>query len=253
MSGSWLAAFFLVGLLVEMRSLSATRLRYFVLACVFVLAIVQCLGRTQLTDDSPELNSENLLVLLAPLVVLYGTSLFCILLEQVELPFREGRYIVIGLFATITCLPILLVFLPPKGNPVSFPPYYPPALQITAGWTKEDELTMSDLPWAMAWYGQRPCVWLTLNSQSEFLAINDYQKPIQALYLSQQILRSPFADLLVKDEQGWGAFVLNCMVRKGEKLPPVPQDFPLHYLQAAEFKGVAQFILTAREKWPESH
>ena len=48
---------------------------------------------------------------------------------------------------------------------------------------------MSDIPWAVAWYGQRQCVWLTLkctpdakdpSTREDFFAINDYQKPINA-------------------------------------------------------------------------
>ena len=41
-----------------------------------VFVVVQALGQTQLSDESPEVNSENLLVLLAPLVFIYGVSLF---------------------------------------------------------------------------------------------------------------------------------------------------------------------------------
>ena len=49
---------------------------------------------------------------------------------------------------------------------------------------KENELMMSDVPWAVAWYGQRQCVWLTLNAQDDFFAINDNLKAVQALYLT---------------------------------------------------------------------
>ena len=76
LGGGWVTALFLAGLLVGFRSLAVRRLRYFLLGCLVVLVIVQALGRTQLSDDSPEINSENLLVLLAPLVLVYGVSLF---------------------------------------------------------------------------------------------------------------------------------------------------------------------------------
>ena len=66
-------------------------MRYFLLGCVVVLSLAQALGRTQLSEESPEINSENLLVLLAPLVLVYGVSLFYLLLEQMRLPFPELR------------------------------------------------------------------------------------------------------------------------------------------------------------------
>ena len=52
---------------------------------------------------------------------------------------------------------------------------------------------MSDVPWAVAWYGQRQCVWLTLNAQDDFFAINDYLKPVQALYLTPETMDAKFA------------------------------------------------------------
>ena len=75
LGGSWITAFFLVGLLVGFRNPAITRLRYFLLGCVLVLAIAQALGRTQLSEESPEINSENLLVLLAPLVLVLWRQL----------------------------------------------------------------------------------------------------------------------------------------------------------------------------------
>ena len=127
LGGSWVTAFFLVGLLVGFRNPAVTRLRYFLLGCVLVLVLAQALGRTQLSEESPEINSENLLVLLAPLVLVYGVSLFYLLLEQMPLPFPELRYVVIGIFSVVACLPMIFVFLPPRTNPVAYPPYYPPA------------------------------------------------------------------------------------------------------------------------------
>ena len=68
LGGSWVSAFFLVGLLIGFNNPSTQRMRYFLLGCVVVLCLAQALGRTQLSEDVPEINSENLLVLVAPLV-----------------------------------------------------------------------------------------------------------------------------------------------------------------------------------------
>jgi len=134
LGGSWITAFFLVGLLVGFRNLALTRLRYFLLGCVLVLTLSQALGRTQLSEESPDINSENLLVLLAPLVLVYGVSLFYLLLEQMRLPFPELRYIVIGIFSLVACLPMVFIFLPPKTIPVAYPPTIrPPSRPSPAG------------------------------------------------------------------------------------------------------------------------
>jgi hypothetical protein len=254
LGGNWLTAFFLVGLLVGFRNPAAKRLRYFVVASLVVLAIVQALGRTELSDDSPELNSENLLVLLAPIVLVYGSSLFFLLLEQIELPFTQLRYGAIGLLAFLVSLPLILVFLPPRGWPIAFPPYWPPVLQAIANWTKDDELTMSDVPWALAWYGKRQCAWLTLNPREDFLAINDYQKPVQALCVSRLALDNRAASDWLPFRPTWGSFILDSMSRgiqvaqfKHESVKPVPpKEFPLHVGQEG---WPDHFLVTARDKW----
>ena len=250
--GSWVSAFFLVGLLVGFRNPALTRLRYFLLGCGLVLILAQALGRTQLSEDSPDINSENLLVLLAPLVLVYGVSLFYLLLEQMPLPSLQVRYVVIGIFSLVACLPMLFVFLSPKTYPVAYPPYYPPAIQTLAGWLNENELAMSDVPWAMAWYGQRQCVWLTLrctpdardpSTHEDFFAINDYLKPVNALYLTPQILDARFLTQWVSaSEQSWGSFIVEAMLNKN-----VPGYFPLRQSPVGWFSD--QLVLTDWQRW----
>jgi 4-amino-4-deoxy-L-arabinose transferase-like glycosyltransferase len=252
LGGSWITAFFLVGLLVGFRNPAIARLRYFLLGCLLVLILAQALGRTQLSEESPDINSENLLVLLTPLVLVYGVSLFWLLLEQIHRPFGELRYIAIGIFSLVACLPMIFVFLPPRTTPVIYPPYYPPAIQTVAGWLKEDELAMSDIPWAVAWYGQRQCVWLTLNcapdpkdpnTHEDFFAINDWQKPINALYLNPQTMDARFLTQWVRTgEQSWGSFILESMVNN-----KVPYGFPLKKSQAGWLPE--QLVLTDFKRW----
>jgi hypothetical protein len=255
LGGSWVTAFFLVGLMIRFRNPAVTRLRYFLMGCVLVLVVTQALGRTQLSEESPDINSENLLVLLVPLVLVYGVSLLFLLLEQMRLPFRELRYIVVGLFSLVACLPMLFVFLPPRTTPVAYPPYYPPAIQTVAGWLKEKELAMSDIPWAVAWYGQRQCVWLTLkctpdakdpNTHEDFFAINDYQKTINALYLTPQTMDARFLTQWMRaGEQSWGGFILESMVKK-----KVPDGFPLSESQTGWLPE--QLVLTDFRRWPKT-
>jgi hypothetical protein len=247
LGGTWLSAFFLVGLLVGMRNPEAGRLRYFVLACLVILVVVQALGRTQLSDDSPDVNSENLLVLLAPMVIVYGVSLFSLLVEQVDLPIRELRYALLGGAGVLFCLPLLMAFLPPHQSPVSFPPYYPPGVQETAQqWTTKEELIMSDIPWATAWYGQRQCVWLTANGLPEFYTINDLHKSIQEIYFSSVTLNAMSSAQLTRQAGStWDSFVLETVARTQMELGGVPKGFPLTHPQPG---WPYQFVLTFRQR-----
>ena len=252
LGGSWVTAFFLVGLLVGYRNPSVTRLRYFLLSCLPVLILVQALGRTQLSEESPEINSENLLVLLAPLVLVYGVSLFFMLLDHMQLPFPEIRLIVIGLFGLAACLPLIFTFLPPRTMAIAYPPYNPPAIESMASWLKEKEMTMSDVPWAVAWYGNRQSVWLTLkckpdaNDQGvreDFYVINDYQKPINLLYLTPRTMDARLLSQWVRGgELSWGGFIFEILGKNN-----VPADFPLHKMVNGLLPE--QVMLSDWERW----
>jgi len=111
---------------------------------------------------------------------------------------------------------------------------------------------MSDIPWAVAWYGQRQCVWLTLkctpdandpNAHEDFFAINDYQKPISLLYLTPQTMDAKFLTQWIRaGEQSWGSFILEGMVKK-----KVPDYFPLSESQAGWLPE--QLVLTDWPRW----
>ncbi len=243
LGGGWLTSFFMVGLLVGFRNPALRRLRYFVLMCVLMLSIVQALGRTQLSEDSPEINSENLLVLLVPIVAIYGVSLFFLLLDQIALPFPEMRYIVMGVFILLVRLPIILTFLPPRTIPVAYPPYFPPAIQNCSGWLNTNELAMSDIPWAVAWYGDRQCVWLTLNAEKDFFAVNDFLKPVSLLYLTPATMDNRFLSQWIRaGEKSWGSFILESLSKK-----EIPPYFPLRKSQAGWLPE--QLVLTDWERW----
>ena len=252
LGGSWVTAFFLAGLMVMFRDPTLNRLRWFLLLCLGTLAVIQAGGRTQLSDDSPEVNSENLLVLLAPLILIYGVALFQTLLDQLSLPYRAIRFLIVGVFAGVVCLPMGLVFLPPPSSPVVYPPYYPPAIRQVGSWMKDGELMMSDIPWAVAWYGHCQCAWLTLNattdpnepdSRENFYGISDRYKKVRALYLTPQSMDGRFlSEWLHSRGNGWGSFIIQSILRK-----EVPQGFPLKKAPAPFYAD--QLFLSDQELW----
>jgi hypothetical protein len=242
LGGSWASMLFLAGLLLGFRGMAVRRMRYFLLMCLGMFIVVQALGRTQLSDESPEVNSENLLVLLIPLVFCYGVSFFFTFMEQMKMPVSQLRYVVMAVFAALSCLPMIFTLLSAKVSPVVFPPYFPPDIQQTAGWMKENELMMSDVPWAVAWYGQRQCVWLTLNAQDDFFAVNDNLKTVQALYLTPKTTDGRFlSDWLLSSDRNWGNFLLGALENQ------IPKGFPLQYAPTGFLPE--RLFLTDRERW----
>src|SRR5262249_56475739 len=136
--------------------------------------------------------------------------------RRLENPLLLARPLIICGFGILTCLPMILALFTAARSPVVFPPYYPPSIQNATSYVKANEMMMSDIPWAVAWYGHTQCVWLTQNKR-DFFTINDRQKPIQALYLTHAKSTQSFEsfDVWAKaGEENWGDFILNCMLQK---------------------------------------
>jgi 4-amino-4-deoxy-L-arabinose transferase-like glycosyltransferase len=233
LANNWSSAFFLVGLLVPFLNPGLNRLRAFLLLALGTLLLTQALGKGYLSADTPEINSENLLIIAAPLVFVFGVAMFLLLLDQINLPFPPTRTLVTSGFGLLVCAPLAFALLPPKTFPIAYPPYWPPLVQDVASYMKPDELMMSDMPWAVAWYGNRKCLWATLDAptdlknikQSDFFDIFDYQKPIQGILLTRLTTDAKwFSQMIQGQDYAWGKFMLECLLRTN-----VPAGFPLKY------------------------
>ncbi|MSU21654.1 MAG: hypothetical protein EXS30_09700 [Pedosphaera sp.] len=253
LGGTWLAAFFLVSLIVPFRNPALVRLRVLFVGCLAVLSIAQVLGRTHLSSASPEVNSENLLLLVLPVAVILGVGLFFLLLDQIEFSFAPFRVAVVLGFVSVVCAPFALTFLPPRSSPIPWPPYYPPWIQDVGGWFSRDEMLMSDMPWAVAWYGDRKCIWLTLDAPSDnhrksaadFFSIYDYQKPISGLYLTTLTSNEAiYAAALKSPKVAWGEFMQTSLIKKS-----MPSGFPLKYANSRFMEEGQQLLLADRVRW----
>jgi 4-amino-4-deoxy-L-arabinose transferase-like glycosyltransferase len=268
--GGWAAMLFFAGLLLGFRNPAPRRLRYFTLMTLGTLVLVQSLGRTWLSDMTPEINSENLLVLLTPLLIIFGIAFFLTLLDQMNLPNRETRLVVLILLVGLLCLPFITGFLPPKPRPVAYPPYYPPEIQRVSSWLAPDELMMSDAPWAVAWYGRHDCITLSRGTQDDFSAVNDYLQPVKGIYLTSLTLDDKFFSAVLRSQpDGWSHLVLNFIIKDavdqataangGDAFshiriaPAAPTDylngFPLRTARSLD----AGLFFTDHPRWLESH
>jgi hypothetical protein len=212
LGGGWLSVLFLAGLLLGLRTPAARRMRYFTLLCLGMFIVVTALMQPEWTPLTQATGTENLLTLLTPLVIIFGVAFFLTLLNQMETPSVQIRYGVVGLVMGLACLPFIMTLLPPKTRTTTYPPYYPPDIQRFCAWINPDELMMSDIPWAVAWYGDRQCSMTTINSQSDFFQFNDEVKHISALYLTTQTLDGRlFSECLQGGVNNWSTFVFERM------------------------------------------
>ncbi len=240
--GGWMGVLFFAGLLISLRQSAARRLRYFILMCLGIFILAEALGRTQLSSVTPEMNSENLLVLLAPFVVMFGLAFFLSLIGQMDQPSLESQFAVVAVLVALVWQP-LVTTLVSKASTVSYPPYYPPDVQKISRWMQPGEMMMSDIPWAVAWYGDRQCVQTTINSQYEFFQLNDYIKPVHALYLSLNTLDGKlFTECLQGGVDSWGNFTIKTVVAN-----QLPAGFPLKNFPLETL--LSGLYLTDRTRW----
>ncbi|MBM3877427.1 MAG: hypothetical protein FJ386_11985 [Verrucomicrobia bacterium] len=242
LGGSWLAALFLAALLLRFNSPVLGKTRVFVLSSLGLLAVAQAFGRTQMSALSPDFNGENLLVLAAPVVFVFGVGLFSVMLDQLQLETPAQRGTAVGLFIAVISLPLVLTLTGPKRPAIAWPPYYPPFIAERAGWLGGSDLMMSDVPWAVAWYGGRDCMWLTWDAREDFQSVHR-RRPVRALYLTQLTLDQRLvSEMLRGEERDWGMFAAEAIV-VGER----PENFPLRHAFTEGFPD--QLFMADRELW----
>ncbi len=242
LGGSWLTFFFLAGLLFPLQTKTQSRMRAFILWSLALLWLAYAFGRTHLAGESPKINSENLMLLISPIMFAFGVALYFNGLRNIVFPEPIFSYIATILFCVIISAPLIFALLPPRISASAFPPYHPPVIQETAGWMRQNELMMSDVPWAVAWYGNRQCLSLSQTYSKDFIKLNDDVRSIQAIYLSPKTTESRFLSQMVKGPQGWGWFVLESLTKNNP-----PGGFPLRKAPPGFLPD--HFFLTDWERW----
>lgn len=244
LGGHWIAGLFVAAMLVPFQSRARSRMRWVFLFSVLTVIPVQALIMTQTSEVAPMVNNENLLGVLGPVAILFGAVIVWMFISQVEFPISELKIALTILVALLGSLPFWITIMPPKSQGISYPPYYPPQVQQVGQWMEPGELMASDMPWAVAWYGDRTCLWLPAGGFTDFYEINDFTKTIQGLYLTPLTLDNRlYSELLVGDNRAWGNFVLEVM-----GAAEIPQGFPLKFAPQG-FLIEGNLFLTDRKRW----
>lgn len=257
MGGTWVSLFFLVGLLVPFGNPSLNRLRGALVAMVLVVIVVQAGVRGWITKEFGPVTSEDLLVVLAPCVMVWGAGFLLTLIDQIEWEYPFLRTWSLYGLVTVFSAPFLLGILPPKGLSLS-EPYRPSVIREFAEFTPRSTLFMSDVPWAVAWYGPRECVWTSLrvadtaeanvrNRREDFFVFTESRRPIEAVYISPYWADRPFLSRYIADlDFEWGRFYLE--VLRGANLP---SGFPLKHVLGGPYMAAGHFLLAAKPWWKE--
>lgn len=236
----FLIFFFAVGVLYGFRRRDATRLRGAILgalACgIFGMALLGVDRDNWYTDVS----GNNLLVLVLPVAGIYGVAFFYLLLDRIPFQIRLTRALTVGAFVVLNVSPMIFTLLPPRRGAYPYPPYFSPITHVVADLFEKNELGTSDLPWAMAWDGDRRTIWLP-SSVEDFYEIHDFVAPkgFSFLMLTPQMMDRPLQSVIINGEfKNWAA------VMRGQ----MPQNFPLKEVIPLPPQN-GQYLFADRVRW----
>lgn len=185
-----------------------------------------------------EPGGEDLMNMLLPVIVLAGVAFFVRVLEMHEFPDPSLQALLRWVFVGLIALPTAVGILSPQPR-YPYPPYYPPFIAYATGLLAKDEAVCTDIPWAVAWYGDRTAILLP-KSVDRFSELKGELFECSAVYLTtrsaelaggQGMEASPLAS--------WSALLK----------AKVPADFA--FKQGIRFPpdSTDQVFLTSRELW----
>ncbi len=166
------------------------------------------------------LDSNQLHLLFVPLMTGYGLAFLSVLWTRLGLPahypmVRNGHFILVII---LSAAPLLLTTpqrisrgVRTKGLP-HWPPYIPAGITRLGDWTEENEIIVSDVPWAVAWYADRMSMWLP-STQDQFEDLGTYGKqrgtPFAGVFLTPMTTNARLGTQIMRGEYGeWARLIL---------------------------------------------
>jgi hypothetical protein len=184
---NYLIAFFLVALLHRFKREDVFRLQRYVFWSM-IMAVVW------LGFGGP--SKRSFFTVFQPLVTIYGAAFFFVMFERLQFRTRWIRRAMVGLFVTLNILPLLFSFVTPAAAP--YPPYEPGVIATIAPTFDNGDLIATDIPWAMAWYGNQSAI-LLVEDQDNYIKISDNVHHISAIYMTQEtFMESRLVDMLTQ-------------------------------------------------------
>lgn len=166
---------------------------------ILLMWMFASIGMTIYGTKDGTMDSNQIHILFAPLMTAYGLAIISILWARLEIPqglqtFRYSHLIIISIISIgpmALSLPKNLkqgISAGGRGGIPHLPYYYPPSLnKVIADNTTNNETIIADTPWAVAWYADRPSVWLPHNVKQiekvESIAKRQ-QNPVSGIFIS---------------------------------------------------------------------
>jgi len=173
--------------------------------------------------------ANQLHLLFIPLMTCYGLAYLLVQWNRLGINIQLARVAFIALLYLLCAIPLIFAtpwLAAPKAL-VRWPPYMPPYIAMLNDWMKPDEITASDMPWAVAWYADRRSLWLP-DTIKTFTELGDYKvlgAPVNAVYLTPiSGTDNTLRDIVRGEYRDWAALI---------QRTPELEKFPLQWRSAA--------------------
>jgi hypothetical protein len=213
---------------------------------LFSMWLFALFGMAVMGPDDPGVgvSSNDLNILFVPMFSVFGMAFILVLWHRLEINVSLVKYAFFVLIFGICSLPLWNTFTTANKSPVQWPPYVPPYIAIMRDWTTPNEVITSDMPWAVAWYADRKCLWLPMTIQN-FLDFHDYERlggKVAGIYLTPITGNGQLIGDIVKgDYKDWAPFILRNVGIK---------DFPLRAGTAMPIDNQCIFY-SDRDRWTD--
>jgi hypothetical protein len=160
--------------------------------------------------------ANQLHLLFVPVMTCYGLAYLLVQWNRLEIGLRIARIGFITLLFLLCATPLLFKMpgLKPPVAKVRWPPYVPPYIAVLHDWMKPDEVTASDMPWAVAWYADRRALYVP-NTVKGMTDISDYRilgGPVYGLYMTSiSGSQNTIGDVVKGEYKEWAPVITRSM------------------------------------------
>ena len=262
--GAWLTVAAFVGAICyRFRRPQANQLKWFIMWGALLLFAAMCVVGVESPPDGSIAQAGNALVLMLPLMTVFSAAIICVWTDALRNAGTLRRHAAIAFIAVGAVFPTAMRMAGPPAGRLPYPPYHPPVLAQIAGGIEPTEIMVSDQPWAVAWYGDRRCIWLPY-SVEQLYKVNDMGRHIAALLLTPVTLNSRLlTEVLSREWQPWAPILEFLVFPKGfplqtarifvgRDLKPVPWQMfgSINIKDLAG--GINMILLSDRKRWADN-
>ncbi|HST30046.1 MAG TPA: glycosyltransferase family 39 protein [Chthoniobacterales bacterium] len=182
---SVVALMFFVSLLYPFKRTETAAMRWIILAMWGGAVFGMCLYGI---NEEQGVAANQLHLIFVPVMTGYGLAYLLVQWNRLAVSIPFARVGFITLLYIICALPMIFAtpWLSPPKPFVHWPPYMPGLIGVLNNWMQPNEITATDMPWAVAWYANRRSVWLPETIRA-FSDLGDYQTlggPVNGVYLT---------------------------------------------------------------------